>query len=297
MPVEKPTSIDSLLNDEITLGPSDIAFHEAPKLSASAAPRHHLSYSELTRWVSCPYSHKLKYIDGVKTEKDGPSEHTEFGHVIHTALEVYLETRVMPAIEDVKVGLTYTFNDLLPNAAKLRPSDWQDCVEPILSEVPAFMTENFGDWKYVAAEEALMEPIDGHEQLFKGFIDGVIETVGKRGEKIIQIIDWKSTSFFWNRAKRSDPQKLMQLVLYKYFYSRKHNIPLENIRCGFVLLRRSKKSGNCELIPVSVGPVTIKRAVDTVDKMLGYVRKRMYPKNFGSACTYCPYNKTALCTR
>ena len=86
----------------------------------------------------------------------------------------------------------------------------------------------------------------------------------------------------------------MQLAFYKHFYARKHNLSLKDVKCGFVLLRRSKKTGNCELVTVSVGDKAVEKAMNTIDTMLGYIQKRMFPKNRES-CKYCPYAGTEHC--
>jgi CRISPR/Cas system-associated exonuclease Cas4 (RecB family) len=283
--------IDNLLDGKMTIT-SNVDF-SVPTNAQYIQLRKHVSYSEIATWMDCAHKHKLKYLDEVKTDNDGPSEHTEFGQVIHDALEQYLTTREMPAIDQVKLQLTEAFAKL-PNVASLKEADWHDAVEPILSEVPEFMTETFGDWKFIAAELPLMESIDNHNHMFKGFVDGVIEAKNKKGEDIVFVLDWKTCSYFWPVAKRIDPKKTMQLAFYKYFYARKHNLALKDVKCGFVLLRRSKKKGNCELVTVSVGDKAVEKALGTIDSMLGYIQKRMFPKNRES-CKYCPYASTQYC--
>lgn len=284
-------SIDNLLDTKMNI-PTDLDL-SAPTNVEYIQLRKHISYSEIATWMDCAYKHKLKYLDEIKTDNDGPSEHTEFGQAIHDALEQYLATGIMPSSELVAANITELFKQL-PHKDELKEAEWQGVVEPILSEVPAFMKEQFGDWKFIASEFPLMESIDNHNHMFKGFIDGVIEYTGKKGERLIFVLDWKTCSYFWPTAKRIDPKKTMQLAFYKYFYSRKFNIPLKDMRCGFVLLRRSKKPGNCELVVVSVGDKAVERALGTIDKMLGYVQKRMFPKS-RDACKFCPYANTEHC--
>jgi hypothetical protein len=285
-------SIDALLDNKMTFQ-NDLNFSEPTKLHYIGL-RKHVSYSEIATWMDCAHKHKLKYLDEIKVEGDGPSENTEYGQVIHDALEHFLQHRQMPSNEDLRKQLTEMFAKL-PNAGELKESDWHDTINPVLSEVPAFMEETFGkDWQYVAAEYPLMESIENHEQMFKGFIDGVIKAPNKKGEEVVWIIDWKTCSYFWPLAKRIDPKKTMQLAFYKYFYSRKFNIPLKNVKCGFVLLRRSKKTGNCELVTVSVGDKAVEKALGTIDSMFGYINKKMFPKNRES-CKFCPYQGTEHC--
>lgn len=284
-------SIDNLLDGNVAFT-TDIDFSTSTQAEYIKL-RSRVSYSEISCWMDCAHKHKLKYLDEIKMENDGPSEHTEFGQVIHDALEKYLATRTMPPIDEVKAELTKMFS-VLPNASTLKESDWHDTIEPILSEVPTFMQETFGDWEYIAAEYPLMESINGHSHMFKGFIDGIIKAKNKKGEDITFVIDWKSCSYFWPMAKRIDPKKTMQLAFYKYFYARKHNLSLKDVKCGFVLLRRSKKKGNCELVTVSVGDKAVEKALGTIDTMLGYIQKRMFPKNRDS-CKYCAFKNTEYC--
>ena len=159
-------SIDNLLDGKMTIS-TGLDF-SAPTNVEYIQLRKHVSYSEIATWMDCAYKHKLKYLDEIKTDNDGPSEHTEFGQVIHDALEQYLTTRVMPPVEQTKAQLNEFFSKL-PNASSLKEADWHDTIEPILSEVPAFMEETFGDWKFVAAELPLMESIDNHNHSFYNY--------------------------------------------------------------------------------------------------------------------------------
>ena len=87
-----------------------------------------------------------------------------------------------------------------------------------------------------------------------------------------------------------------QLMLYKYFWSRKHNVDLKDIRCGFILLKRGGKPGKmCELVPVSVGPKSIDRSTKMMNNMINAVSKKFYLKNRNS-CKFCDFKATEHCT-
>ena len=87
-----------------------------------------------------------------------------------------------------------------------------------------------------------------------------------------------------------------QLILYKTFWSRKHNIALKDIRCGFILLKRGGKPGKvCELVTVSVGPKSIQKADKIMNNMISSVRRGMFLKNRDS-CKYCQFKDTEFCT-
>jgi len=107
------------------------------------------------------------------------------------------------------------------------------------------------------------------------------------------ILTHNTTSWGWNRQKRE--HKKMQLVLYQHYFSLKTGIPLENIRCGFVLLKRTAKREKCELVEVSVGDKSRKDALDKVSLAINLISKRYWLKNRNS-CRYCEFNGTSLCT-
>ena len=87
-----------------------------------------------------------------------------------------------------------------------------------------------------------------------------------------------------------------QLILYKHFWARKHNIPLNDVRCGFILLKRGGKPGNvCDLVKVSAGPKSIEKGLKIMRSMIKNVQKQFSLKNRNS-CTYCPYKDTQHCT-
>lgn len=256
--------------------------------------------------MECPWRHKLKYLDAIKTKNDGPSVHTEFGQVIHDALEQYLQTRQMPELESVQVNLRSAFAQIdPPNPTENTEQQWVPAIQPILSAVPKFLVDTFGEnWKFVASELPLLEHIsDRHKDMkFKGYVDGVIvdEKTGKTW-----LLDWKTASFFWPLEKRTDPKKTFQLVYYKHFYSEKYKIPLTDLRCAFVLLVKPRPNSKgiwsgdtskiCHLVPVSVGDKAVSKAMDTIDSMSAHVKKNMFPKD-RSSCKFCPYANTEHCT-
>ena len=138
-----------------------------------------------------------------------------------------------------------------------------------------------------------------HKNLnFKGYIDGVIKVPKKNGKgHLYWIIDWKtSQAYGWRRQKKQDILMTAQLILYKSFWAKKHNILLEDIRCGFVLLKRGGKPGKiCELVQVSVGPKSLERGIKILNNMISSVRRGMFLKNRES-CTYCQFKGTEYCT-
>lgn len=262
--------------------------------------KHHISYSEMVEWIECSWRHKLHHID--KIDLDKPSEHTEFGGIVHDAIEQYLIGKEPLNSEETGKKVIEALGKL-PDF-KDDPAEWALAVDPIFKELPGFLDLNFPNWSLVSAEHELMESIEKKDnRYFKGFIDCVIkyDFIDKRKkdpvvEERFLVLDWKTTSWGWTNNKKQDPIKQMQLVLYKHFWARKTNTPLEKVKCAWVLLKRVSKPGNyIELIPVSVGEKAVEKAMENVYKMIGSVEKKMFVKNRNS-CKFCPYFGTEHCT-
>ena len=273
--------------------------------------KYHVSYSEVNTACGtdgCGWKHKLKYVEG---HEEPDTEHTTYGRAVHGALQDWLlkndsvwfdwEAR----IEQCQKEVEQEFNkiDFNPKSDSLL-KDWIGPIETILNAVPGWMDETFPGWKPVAAELQLFEPIEGHvNKWFKGFIDAVIK-VPKRPRKgskkpvvgyVYWVLDWKTTSWGWDAKKKQDKFKRMQLALYKHYLSLKLGIPLEDIKCGFILLKRTaKKNNNLELLEVSVGEKTRMEAVDLVSECVSMISKKFWLKNRNS-CRFCEFRGTELC--
>lgn len=253
----------------------------------------HISFSELREWKECSYRHKLKHVDGLDVSE--PSPHADFGKAVHSACEHYLKTREM----NIQIALDYIKEQWALEQNEATHKNLESfCSEAIsiLNDIPNFMEENFPNWSFIDAEHQLYEPIDNLPHAFKGFIDAVIETSDSKGKKTVWLLDWKTTSWGWASAKKSDDLVKMQLVLYKNFWATKNSANIKDIKCGFILLKRTAKPGShCELVTTSVGPVVIERANKAIRSMIASVQKGVAIKN-RSNCTYCRFKNTQHCT-
>ena len=260
--------------------------------------KHHISFSELSDWVECSYRHKLKYVK--KIIIPDRSHYLDFGIAVHAACEHYLRTREMDvniALDIIKVA--WKEHGHAENDGEIANLD--DCLaqaEAILKEVPEWLDKTFPNWKVLAPEHFLYERIGESKHAFKGYIDAVIEAdyvVRGKTIRVIWLLDWKTTTWGWSRYKKQDKHKQRQLIYYKTFWSQETGTPLKQIKCGFVLLKRTAKDGHrCELLPVSVGPVAQERSLKVVNNMLSAVNKGLALKNKFN-CEYCVYKDTEHC--
>ena len=68
-----------------------------------------------------------------------------------------------------------------------------------------------------------------------GFLDVVL--FDKINQKY-KIIDLKTSTRGWNKWQKADESKTHQLLLYKVFYAKEFNVPLDKIEVEFIILKR-----------------------------------------------------------
>lgn len=266
----------------------------------------HISYSEVRNWRECSYRHKLQQIDKIDMFK--PSPYLDFGTNVHEGCESFLKESSIPRqklLENISAAWKeFGFDDPAwvekqPGWYKYKPlSVWLEWANLMWDDIPGFLDETFPGWETVEAEEELYENIEDRELKFKGFIDAIIKVPKKRGTgHKYWILDWKTANAYgWRSSKKRDPLVQAQLILYKHFWSKKHNIDPKDVGCAFVLLKRGGKPGKvCSLVEVSAGPKATEKAEKLVSNMISSVHRGMFLKNRNS-CSFCEYKETEHCT-
>jgi hypothetical protein len=127
-----------------------------------------------------------------------------------------------------------------------------------------------------------------------------------RGKPVIYVCDFKTCGWGWTSEQQKDPELHDQLFLYKHFLCKKFNIDYKQVRCAFVLMKRSpsKNSSTIDFIPVSAGPISTQRSIDEfnrdISEMVDRFKNGKLVKN-RSACINqwgdkCPFMNTEHCT-
>ncbi len=253
-----------------------------------------ISFSEFKNWKECPYRHKLVYID--KVDKFEGNEYTAFGTSVHYVCEILVPGTSQDPVKIFNEKFEEEINLLKDNNIPIR----QDLVNnmmkeavPICEQILPSVKDYFGNFEVVSVEEELLEPItefDSYGTNFKGFIDMVIKTEDGR----YHIIDWKTCSWGWTSQKKSDPNVTYQLTYYKNYYSKKHNIENKDIDTYFVLLKRTAKNENVEILRITSGPRKTTNALKILENAVININKGNYIKNRLN-CKYCKFHKTEHC--
>jgi hypothetical protein len=251
----------------------------------------HISYSEMKIWSECPHRHKLQYID--KLEGFNGNLHTAFGTAMHSVCE---HTLLDPELDKEKHFLEVFGKEIEKLATKGVPIE-EELYQAMLTQHQAIsesfqgaLDEYFEDCEVISMEEKLYEDIEHLDKKFKGFIDLVVKT--KDGK--YHILDWKTCGWGWDARKKADKIVNYQIVLYKYFWAKKHGIPLENIETHFGLLKRTAKKNNTEIFRVTSGNRKTQNATKLVERAIINIKKGVTLKNRLS-CKYCPFYKTEHC--
>jgi hypothetical protein len=147
--------------------------------------------------------------------------------------------------------------------------------------------------------------------LFKGYLDVVLynELTGK-----FLILDIKTSKTGWNDDSKKDETKQFQLILYKYFFSKQFNVPIDNIDIKFFIVKRkinedaefaAAKRRVQEFIPAN-GKVKVNKATQAMDKFISTcfeqngTYKQMSHEPIPSLwnCRFCPFSgKNDLCSK
>ncbi len=251
----------------------------------------HISFSEIKDWIECSYRHKLKHV--LEIHKDSDSVYSCFGTAIHDSCEDYVKTKVMK----VELAINIIMESWEKNGFE-EVGLWMKRAKNILEYFPGWLEKTFPGWVCVDAEELLYENIPNSNGIkFKGYVDLII-----KHNDIIYILDYKTSSIDgWSNYKRNDETTKLQLIYYNIFWSKKHNIDKDKIKCGFLLLNRETGFGGkvpIEFLPLEINEPQRKKSLDIIDNMLVSVNKIAFKAvkdaKF-SPCKFCEYNKTEHC--
>ena len=208
-----------------------------------------VSYSQYSLWKTCPYQWKLQYVDKIKTYE--PSIHTIFGSAMHEAIQLYLNCMFNFTIKDAD---QQDLNDLLRRrmkefyhkevveTEKLDLVSRDDMVEFYMQgeEILDWFKKKRGQyfnkkgWSLLGIEERIAIPIRG-DLHFLGFLDVVLkDEISNK----IKIIDIKTATMGWNKYQKANEVKNDQVLLYKEYYSKKHDVPIKDIDVEFLIFKR-----------------------------------------------------------
>lgn len=210
-----------------------------------------ISYSQYSTFQKCEHQWKLKYIDKIKTQE--PSIHMIFGTSMHTVIQSWLHVLFN---KTVKESEAMDFDKMLLDELKknyggdVKKHGKQFSTKEQLTE---FYLDGLETLKYLRKKrtkyfdrrnqelvgteiEIQICPIpEKPNVILTGFLDLVIKD--KKGSKFY-IGDFKTSTKGWNQWDKKDQTKIDQLLIYKVYFSRQYNIPIDEIEVEFIILKR-----------------------------------------------------------
>jgi hypothetical protein len=272
-----------------------------------------ISYSSWMAFrTGCHHRFFLDQVEGHRQNVYGV--HLDFGTAIHAAIEKHKTRKDPCTVEEACSLFAQRFTELWgKNHDRYEKKD-QELNPADFIRSGNFILQHFHECKELAEAEVVynehklnipIERTDGLTLNFKGYIDMVIKTKGKRGETLLYIVDFKSCSWGWPKEKWQDRNLQFQLFLYKHFLCKKFNLEPEQVRCAFVLLKKKPRKDDCpvQFAPVSAGPVSVQRALDALSSDLTDIKARLESNSWKkdrSQCINsfgqrCPYLETDHC--
>ena len=292
------------------------------KLKQKPSQNKHISYSQLNSFANCQKQWYLQYVK--KLAHYEGSIHAMFGTAMHETIQTWLTTlyydKVKTANEMDLDALLYE-NMVKAYKSTKAQNSFQEFTS--LDEMNMFYLDgkhilNFLKKKrggyfstkgtYLAGVETLLYQELRPGVQFKGFIDLVFYS-----EVLDEwtIIDIKTSTSGWNDWAKKDDNKIAQILLYKEFFSKQFDIPIDKINVEyFILKRKVPKDAEFAAMERRVQQFRppsgkIKRGqavslmnnfVETAVDMDGEYIDKDYPTSPSkSACMFCSFKKMRIC--
>jgi hypothetical protein len=274
-----------------------------------------VSFSQYSTFLKCPHKWYLDYVKNLRVKDDNIN--TTFGTAIHHAFQTYLTSLYKEGVGiadslDVKKLFLDKFNEEIKKVKDVKEEeftdfifDGNDIIDTFCKSANRLKYFPTKDYELVGIEIPLEIPIKNNVE-FVGFIDIVLK---ERDKEYYRIIDFKTSSNGWNSYMKEDVSKLAQLHLYKSVYSKKFNVPLNNIEVEFFIVKRKLyenatfPQSRIQIFKPSAGPTIIKESIKSFVEFLdyGFTQEGNYnevneyikvPGKAKKNCKYCIHHKT-----
>ena len=288
-----------------------------PPSPVNFAVEKNISYSQLSMFTQCPKKWSLQYRDGHKVSEQ--SIHMTFGTALHEVIQHYIDKiyEVSGAAAD-RIDLEELFEDTLRRcyAEDYKKNNNEHFSSP--TELREFFEDGKEILKFIKKKRNLYFKKKGtylvgcevpivvapnlrlNRVKYMGYLDIVLynETLDT-----FKIIDIKTSTKGWNKWAKKDESKQFQLILYKHFFSKQYNIPIEKIDIEFFIVRRKvyvdgdyPQKRVQQFYPAS-GKVKINKAKNNLNEFInkafnldGSYKDTIFPaKPSKWNCTFCPF--------
>ena len=278
-----------------------------------------ISYSQLSIFSECPLHWKLKYIDDLAMQE--PSIHLLFGTAMHEVIQTWLEVMYHDSIKNAdKLNLEQRLHDKMYERFQIdkeaygkNPCTLEEMKEffndgvAILDFVKKKRADYFQKRQYeLVGCEVPIEVMLKKDIKMVGYLDIVLK---HKPTDTITIIDIKTSTRGWNKWMKADKNKTQQLLLYKQFYSKQYDVPIENIDVEYFIVKRKLWENTDfpqkrvqKFVPAS-GTVSMNKVNNGLNLFLEnafddkgeYRTDKIFALPSKKACRFCEFKNTEYC--
>ncbi len=277
-----------------------------------------ISYSQISMYGDCPLRWKLNYVDKLSIRES--NIHLIFGTAMHEVLQTYLEIMYNDSAKNADLlNLEEMLRDKLIEQFKIaEESDGKaPCTKEDLNEffkdgvaIIDFVRKKRGDYfqkrqyELIGCEVPIEVDLKNNVKIV-GYLDIVLK---HKPTDIITIYDIKTSTRGWNKWMKKDENKTQQLLLYKQFYSKQYNHPIDKIDVEYFIVKR--KLWEEAMFPQKrvqkFSPASGKPSMNKVSNRLniflneaftdeGKYKNDMVATPSKKACRFCEFNQTEHC--
>ena len=279
-----------------------------------------ISYSQLSMFNECPLRWKLNYVDDLSISE--PSIHLLFGTAMHEVIQTWLEVMYHDSIKNAdKLNLEQRLHDKMYERFQIdkeaygkNPCTLEEMKEffndgvAILDFVKKKRADYFQKRQYeLVGCEVPIEVMLKKDIKMVGYLDIVLK---HKPTDTITIIDIKTSTRGWNKWMKADKNKTQQLLLYKQFYSKQYDVPIENIDVEYFIVKRKLWENTDfpqkrvqKFVPAS-GTVSMNKVNNGLNLFLEnafddkgeYRTDKIFALPSKKACRFCEFKNTEYCS-
>jgi hypothetical protein len=279
-----------------------------------------ISYSQLSMFSECPQRWKLNYIDKLRVFET--NIHLIFGTAMHEVIQTWLEVMYNDSIKNAnKLNLEQRLHDKLIEGFKKAKEEegkepctleqlrefFQDGVN-ILDFVKKRRADYFSKrgYKLIGCEVPIEVDLKKNVKII-GYLDLVILD---EFHNTITIYDIKTSTQGWNKWMKKDENKTQQLLLYKQFYSKQYNHPIDKIEVEYFIVKRKLWENamfpqkRVQKFSPASGTVSMNKVAKRLNTFLDLafndegekISENIIPTPSKKACKWCEFRKTEHCS-
>ena len=268
----------------------------------------------------CPERWKLNYIDKLRVFET--NIFLIFGTAMHEVIQTWLEVMYNDSIKNAdKLNLEQRLHDkLIEGFKKAKEEEGKDpCTKEQLKEffqdgidILDFVKKRRADYfskrgyKLIGCEVPIDVDLRKNVKMV-GYLDIVILD---EYHNILKIYDIKTSTQGWNKWQKKDENKTQQLLLYKQFYSKQYNHPIDKIEVEYFIVKRRLWENamypqkRVQKFSPSSGTVSMNKVAKRLDTFLDLafddngeqITDNIIATPSKKACKWCEFRKTEHCS-